>query len=65
MAVNAAVGLWAVEGGGASGSGLTEDVAGTVVGVGAVGGAVEVVATATGVATDGAVEAEVVAASAR
>lgn len=65
VAVNATVGLWAMEGGGASGSGLTEDVAGTAVGVGAAGGAVEAVATATGGATDGAVEAEVVAASAR
>jgi hypothetical protein len=64
VAVNATVGLWAMEGGGASGSGLIEDVAGTAVGVGAAGGAVEAVA-ATGGATDGAVEAEVVAASAR
>jgi hypothetical protein len=58
VAVNAAVGLLAMEGGGASGSGLTEDVAETAVGVGAAGGAVGAVATATG-------EAEVVAASAR
>ena len=64
-AVNAAVGLSAMEGVGAGGSGLTEDAAGTAAGVGATGGAVEVVATAPGGAAGGVVEAEVAAASAR
>ena len=38
--MNAAAGVLAMEGGGASGSGLTEDVAGAAARVGATGGAV-------------------------